>query len=477
MTSPGRTTGQASPARWRAVGWAVLLVFASFAIVIGRSTKNQNADSLIPIFVSLESWTLFYWGQDRFGMLTALLALPFRNSFANLVAQNFFSVVLLLGGMAATCARAGAARAVLFGLVFGATLLSLEMGWIVTFLLTTNQSYGPALGCFGLAVYCCGRKSWGWSAAALILMVIGAWTNAGVALFMVTLATSLLIIRETRHISIPLAIGAVLSVGAHPFLQRLAPAADRLSPFVMPTTHSAPLIGAFWAGVYDMLGATCVVTLVLMWAASLWLAHRVGQLTLVARGLAALAVASLLYGSAMALFLQGSPRHLMAAFPLWVAAPIVVLACWSSRSATFASGWRSRVFGAAPVLVMLWLLALTGLRSPEAARRELAANLGGGQHVTLYTRRVDAVTGDYWQVWPLVFATNLLHERENGRRPVLPVAFRCGPLLSRIAALRSPNRRVAIIPRDDLRTWEALNLPRLELLTDFGGYEIATTVR
>ena len=44
-----------------------------------------------------------------------------------------------------------------------------------------------------------------------------------------------------------------------------------------------------------------------------------------------------------------------------------------------------------------------------------------------------------------------------------------------MAALRSPNRRVAIIPRDDLRTWEALNLPRLELLTDFGGYEIATT--
>ena len=84
-----------------------LLAVTSFVVAIGWTLNLHNADSLIPIFESLDFWLPFYWGQDRFGMLLPLLALPIRNSFWNLIAQNAIGVFLLLVGAYLAARRCG----------------------------------------------------------------------------------------------------------------------------------------------------------------------------------------------------------------------------------------------------------------------------------------------------------------------------------------------------------------------------------
>ena len=64
------------------------LAWVSYAAAAGWPAQLHNADSLIPVFVSLEGWSLFFWGQDRFGMLLPLLALPIRDGFWNLVVHR-----------------------------------------------------------------------------------------------------------------------------------------------------------------------------------------------------------------------------------------------------------------------------------------------------------------------------------------------------------------------------------------------------
>src|SRR4051812_5386693 len=78
--------------------WAVVsIVAAVLAVWIGLGTLHDydHADSLLPVLVSTQRWTPFFWGQDRFGMLVPLLAMPIRHPLANLLAQ---------GWMVTTCA-------------------------------------------------------------------------------------------------------------------------------------------------------------------------------------------------------------------------------------------------------------------------------------------------------------------------------------------------------------------------------------
>jgi hypothetical protein len=462
----------------RAAGWACVLIFVAYAIVVGRSTRHQNADSLIPIFVSLESWSLFYWGQDRFGMLTPLLALPVRDSFINLLFQNFLTVGFLLSGMIAACRRLNVPHAPLCGVVFAVLLLALEQHLIVLLLLTTNQSYGPALGCFGLAMYFFGRSSKLSLLAALTLSLIGAWANGGVAIFMTIFGAALLFVPEARRFAIPLLTCALLSVVGHQALQPLAP--ERQHVFNIPAVTDMPrLVWTFWTSAYGMLGHRGVLGTVGLWglAIAAAVARREGRWQLVCACLGALVAAAFVYGGVMAIFLGGMDRHFMAAFPIFVAAPIIIvvinvppIAEWVPASMRPATRYLTLP------LVLACLLAQTGLRWPDTVRRELIANLGMGRHTPFYANRVAVVTGNYWEVWPIVFAMNLVHERQTGLRPVLPVVFRSAPLQSRLGSVLPPGARVAIIPPGELGSWTAPGLPPLRVDATYDGYALATVI-
>src|SRR5207237_2850789 len=92
----------------------VTLVVAALAAWIGAGSLHdlQHADSLLAVLISTQRWTPFFWGQDRFGMLVPLLAMPFRHPLTNLLAQGWImsAAALLAPFVIARCVigRAGA---------------------------------------------------------------------------------------------------------------------------------------------------------------------------------------------------------------------------------------------------------------------------------------------------------------------------------------------------------------------------------
>jgi hypothetical protein len=77
--------------------WLLLLVGSIAAwMSLGRLHYNHDADSIVTVLVSLQHWTPFYWGQDRFGMLVPLIATPIRHPLANMLVQGWVSTVAAL---------------------------------------------------------------------------------------------------------------------------------------------------------------------------------------------------------------------------------------------------------------------------------------------------------------------------------------------------------------------------------------------
>ncbi len=72
------------------VGWVVSL---------GALHKFHCSDTLVPILVSLQKWTPFFWEQDRIGMLVPLLTLPLRHPLLNLLAQGAIYVSTVLAAI------------------------------------------------------------------------------------------------------------------------------------------------------------------------------------------------------------------------------------------------------------------------------------------------------------------------------------------------------------------------------------------
>jgi len=85
------------PAFAAALASAIALGVALLAPNLSAIHRFNNAESLIPIFLSLDRWTPFYWGQTRFGMLVPLLASGIRNPLLNLLFQTQINVLSLFG--------------------------------------------------------------------------------------------------------------------------------------------------------------------------------------------------------------------------------------------------------------------------------------------------------------------------------------------------------------------------------------------
>src|SRR3954454_9563013 len=79
--------------------WVIVsLLAAGLAAWMGLGTLHDfgHADSLLPVLVSTQRWTPFFWGQDRFGMLIPLLAMPFRHPLVNMLVQGWLTTVAAL---------------------------------------------------------------------------------------------------------------------------------------------------------------------------------------------------------------------------------------------------------------------------------------------------------------------------------------------------------------------------------------------
>jgi hypothetical protein len=462
----GSQTSQSHLAdRYRALVFGAAIIGVAYCVSAGPAIDTVNADSLVPIFVSLEEFTPFYWGQDRFGMLLPLLASPVRDGFWNLMFQNTIGTVAFLVGLAGAFRVCSVPRPATCALILLSILLVFP-GENVLLLLTTNQSYGPALGCYGLATYCY-RQSRRWAApAALVLVALGTWMNAGVSLLAICCAAALLGVTAARQAARTLLIGSAISLGGHFLLQQWA-----ARPLLDITHATVPAAGAitslgwsFIAEAYTSFGPFFWAVTGILWITAFAVANRDARLPRESPILAAAAIGMTTYALVMAFLFRGHARHLAPTLPLVIGIPLAVV----FRRYPQAINGRG-----IPGIVLVALMLQTGLSTPRAVRRDLLAALSDGKEAGLLVKGVTVVTGDYWDVWPLAFATNLLHEQIDGSRPVVPIALRSDQLVRLRASQLVPGALVAVVKSDTNYWRHGTRLPPLEVVQRAVGYDLA----
>jgi hypothetical protein len=133
--------------RRRPFAWSVVVVLGlSLAVNLGGFHRHHHGDSIVPILVSLERWTPFYWEQGRFGMLVPALALPVRHPLANLIVQNTLTCAFAFAAFFAA-ARLWLGRAWFAVAVLCVPALIAFTGVLTRFeYLNTAQPFGTSLG-------------------------------------------------------------------------------------------------------------------------------------------------------------------------------------------------------------------------------------------------------------------------------------------------------------------------------------------
>ena len=420
----------------RSVLAGFLILVSSTAIALGRPALRHNSDSLIPVFVSLDSWTPFFWGQDRFGMPIALIAAPVVDGFANLVVQNVVSVLLLLMGIYGMGVSLRHRCPEIPPLIVGLALLVWPTPSVQMLTLTTNQSYAPALGLAGLAIASQPSRNAPWRVCqSLLLWILVAWLNAGVALLLLCVGGLAVTVHRARLQSTTwMMAGAVVGLVVHRGLQTLATDLIDTTHFtVVSADRFLPTLATFWADaareIFGLAGLTLAA--ILAWA---WWRGTDTRRALIA----ATMTGGLLYGSTMAVALHGLTRH---------ATPILLLPLTLAALALsehLAHWWRR----AGMVVMAVAILIAAQPRSPAELRRALWRDFHPHEVAAGLRANAAAVTGDYWSVWPVVFSMRYL--APMSAVDTLPVVLRAERLLrDRGGQDLMPGRRVLIIPASD----------------------------
>jgi hypothetical protein len=422
-------------------------VGAAILVTLGRLHRLEHGDSLVPVLVSLQRWTPFYWDQERYGMLVPLVALPVRDPLWNLLVQRFLLATAGLGAVVLLARHVLAGRdwPLAGGLATAALLAAAPAPGLFEYLFDQPYGLSLALAAGGLALAepgAGGGRSPSRIAAGALLVVAAHWVNAATGILLLALAAARAAADRLEgdagaHARLAWD-GALLAVGlaAGQLFLWLYPALTenplRLDVAPLPLAALPGAWATFFANAWREAGE---------WPALLW-ACALGGLALLALppvrahlpGAALRAGALLGAALAYALF-AGSLRWVEEnAFHWRYLAPsavLVHLAAVSLLAEPLARLRRTaRPAGlAALALVPAAALAASGPPSIAQVRSDLD-QVAGRLTPDVLAARCDLVAGDYWSVWPAVFhATMVLHERREARR-VHGVSHRATPTVS-----------------------------------------------
>jgi len=410
--------------RLAAVGVVSLLL--AVWMVLSPLHRFHDSDSLVPVLMSLQRWTPFYWEQNRFGSLLPLLAIPVHGPFHNLLTQaglRLLTVVLSFFLLARTVVRRPYWPAV------GAATLALYVAgkglFAHCFLQMQPYPQAVALALGGVAVLGDSRRI-GRIGAAALLIGLAFWVSPSIVFWLL----ALLALRPHLRPS-PGSPHAPAGRGAGgEGLRRLLPFALILIAFVASVlaTRFAP-----WGG--TDLGAAKVAT----WPHA-WAALAVGAAKFLGLPLALAAV--LLAGCAVAAR-QSARARLAAAVGVCLLAPaaaellalgtsswvhlndltIRFLCCGllsagmalPAMAAVLLLDGRPRWQRIANVVALAALVPAVWLRfgppSPAAARAAFDRHVGPAAPA-LVAAGCTHVLGSYWRVWPAALrADQILWER------------------------------------------------------------------
>ena len=399
--------------------WVIVsILIAGLAAWMGLGTLHDfgHADSLLPVLVSTQRWTPFFWGQDRFGMLVPLLAMPIRQPLANLLAQGWvtssagllapFVVARFVTGQGEDWIAIGACANGLFLLI---TPPVVQFDWLVA------QPYGLSI-CLGFAALIVGDKSGRArdSVAALFLLGLACWINIGIVVMLAIGA----IVRGSRPARL-----LALEAGGTAFALVLA------RYFASVHTVAAILPPRQWVNGWTRLfqnSAGVIASPVLAAVVAVGTAAAVGWLwktgaplpwrrTAIAMAMALgpwlVAGTSLWIGMNSYVFRYMYPT-LMA---IGIGASIVLTAPFAQRAKALSTG----------AMIALAGVAIVRYGTPSLGR--VAGGIDarfGGQTAAVVRSGATVIAGDYWRVWPAVFHVNLVLSRTHSHARVFGLALR-----------------------------------------------------
>jgi hypothetical protein len=433
-----------------------------------RLQEGHHGDSLVPVLTGLTAWTPFFWGQDRFGMLIPLLALPVRDPAAHLFLQGFLVIGLSVWGL----------------LLLVRTLLPRDFPWVppaalflvlLLLLAPADQRFNilwvqPYTLSFSLAlsaVELLRHRGALRLAAAALLFFAAAWVNVSVGVVVLPLVMWRAAVVDSGQLGqsrwrflLGTASLLALSTIASTRLSRAVPVAhtvfETLPVSAWRGAATELLRGAWtnadiraWVGVGLGLAAGGVLFL-----ASARVCSQARPALLAAAGLAltaivpfaAVATSSWVAGNGYSLRYLTPPLLLIeAACCLLATLPLLALP----------ADHRGRVGWASVVAVAVAVLLAVGPPSREAVVHTFESRWGAAAREVVAARATH-VTGDYWKVWPTVFYASWLLGMAGRRDWPYGITDRSVATLWDARAV--PNPRVAVL--DGRGMWLGLLGPR-----------------
>jgi hypothetical protein len=232
--------------------WVLLLVCAIAAWMgLGRLHAFQDSDSLLPVLVSVQRWTPFFWGQDRFGMLVPLLVMPIHHPLGNLIVQGWVMTVAALLAPFLVARHLGIPHWFAVGALANALIVLLlsrylQFAWLVA------QPYALSITLATLGMVAAERSAIPGSLAAAVLMLLAHWINLGICI----LVFPLLLVRGRASVRglvaavVGLAGGAAMqTLGVPQTIEGLVDVPDWPHAWFMPRqddvgpNHASGLVG------------------------------------------------------------------------------------------------------------------------------------------------------------------------------------------------------------------------------------------
>jgi len=438
---------------------------------VSSNLRFQNADSLVPIFVSLYGWTPFFWDQDRYGMLLPLLALPVRDPLANLVLQQLLRALALLA-VPFALARTLGSRAAAFPVGTAAVALGLAQRSLPEFAVASFQPYPAAivlvvLGLLGLSP----ARNPRWRVLGAIATLAAVWVAPTVLVWALPAAIARIWafaeavrLREAARGALPFAAVSIASFLAVRALGWAWPGITR------PTRVDLVSLGEWASGVLGLAGrwfetlhpailvvnGALVVGVVAAAVAGQGVPRRVLAAAVVPPALAALEVIVLaalwwVHGNGL------SDRYLAAGTWLLCLQPALVAGeLFVARTAFRGLGGKgiAALGGAAAAGLVAWF----GFPSLAATDRALDVQMNRSLAAAVRAANDSACThlvGDYWRVWPVAFsATARRAAEETGESIVWPLSGASRMIRKRWEVADWSTARVCVLAGD--ATWREM---------------------
>jgi hypothetical protein len=382
---------------------------------LGTLHDFQHADSLLTVLISTQKWTPFFWGQDRFGMLVPLLAMPIRHPLANMLAQGWVMTVAALVAPFVTArflvGRDGAwigIGAFTNALFLATATPAVQFDWLVT----QPYALSISLGFTALVIADDDHRRGG--SIAIVVLVLACWVNIGIVVLLAVAA----VLRGRRPLRLLArqAVAAALASLAATYLASAHTVTAMAPPGKWPNGWWQLLEGT--SGVFSnphaavgITAGTVAALAGLWWIDALPPARTIAALLAMAVGTWLVLGTSLWVGMNLYSFRYMYPTLMIAG------------AAVSTVLVTLLAKWTKPL--AITSLSVLTVLAMVNYGTPSLGRIDRGLDDRFGRQTSAILRAgATVIAGDYWRVWPAVFHANLTLARTHARAHVFGLAYR-----------------------------------------------------